>query len=226
MGTGDGVDSAFPALVAGGHRFHVWVAGAAPTCCLAAVGQAWCWGDNRVGQLGSEGGSAPAPVAVSGELEFVDLAAGDAHTCGILLDGRAYCWGEGRHGERGDGTMGSGTPVPVMVSGAWRYRDIEAGGSHTCAFSSGKGVFCWGANGRGQLGDGTFADRSSPVQVRDNGTGSTGWREFGLGREHTCADMFAGFYCWGDNLRGQLGVGGGLDLSPRPMEVTFPPWGT
>ena len=42
---------------------------------------------------------------------------------------------------------------------------IAAGGSHSPALTASGGVYTWGDNGDGQLGDGTTADGSSPRRV-------------------------------------------------------------
>ena len=40
---------------------------------------------------------------------------------------------------------------------------VAGGGYHAAALKSDGTVMAWGANGAGQLGDGTTTDRSSPV---------------------------------------------------------------
>ena len=42
---------------------------------------------------------------------------------------------------------------------------VAAGYDHTCAVSSGGGLWCWGWNGYGQLGINSTAEQLSPVAV-------------------------------------------------------------
>ncbi len=90
---------------------------------------------------------------------------------------------------------------------------VAAGYDHTCAVTSGGGVKCWGANGDGQLGDGTLVSRSWPVNVigLTNGVAAVA-----VGRDHTCALTTAGgVKCWGKNNFGQIG-----DRSTAPYRTT------
>ncbi|UOG90774.1 MAG: DUF1566 domain-containing protein [Candidatus Thiothrix sulfatifontis] len=94
---------------------------------------------------------------------------------------------------------------------------LAMGGSHSCALVNG-GVQCWGWNGRGQLGDGTVAERHSPVQAI---APSSDVSAVSAGLNHTCAVVKGGVWCWGSNLEGQLGDGTATDRLV-PVQVIAP----
>jgi len=98
---------------------------------------------------------------------------------------------------RGDPRLSVAPPVAPTVS------RIAAGNSHTCAVTGDGHVKCWGDNHMGQLGDGTFAQRLTPVEV--NGLDHVRAIATGSG-SHTCALTESGAVkCWGSNEYGQLG---------------------
>ena len=83
-------------------------------------------------------------------------------------------------------------------------------------FRSDVSVACWGDNGFGQLGDGTFTDSNIPVTV----SGLTNATRVSTGFTHTCATRSDyTVACWGENGSGQRGDGTNTD-STTPVTVT------
>jgi alpha-tubulin suppressor-like RCC1 family protein len=91
---------------------------------------------------------------------------------------------------------------PAAASGASEVTLLSAGGRHSCAATAAGTLHCWGANDRGQLGDGTQAPRSGPGAV----AGALSFTSVSAGLAHSCAVTRLGdVYCWGSDRRGQLG---------------------
>jgi hypothetical protein len=90
------------------------------------------------------------------------------------------------------------------VAGGLSFRQVLAGGYHSCGVTSDSRVYCWGHNGYGQLGDGTTTGRLKPVAV----AGGLSFTAVGPGSYHTCGVTTNDrAYCWGWNGSGQLGDG-------------------
>ena len=77
-------------------------------------------------------------------------------------------------------------------------------------------ISCWGYNGYGQLGDGTYDYSSMPVVV----TGISDAVAIAAGNKHSCALRQGGtISCWGHNGNGELGDGEEDGNSSVPVEV-------
>ena len=119
LGDGTTVGRLTPTLVSGSLSF----ASVSPnlgfplhTCGVTTTGDAYCWGDNSLGQLG-DGTTVDrlTPALVSGGLRFVAVSPGaGGHTCGVTTSREVYCWGSNGNGQLGDGTT-NGSPTPVRV---------------------------------------------------------------------------------------------------------------
>jgi alpha-tubulin suppressor-like RCC1 family protein/uncharacterized protein YjdB len=154
-----------PFIVAGGHSFATVSAGDQATCGVTTSHQAYCWGDNGAGQLGTNTeGSARAPAPVVGNLAFSSISAASGYTCGLTTAGVAYCWGANEVGGLGTGSNAS-TFTPSLVAGGHTFTSITAKFGHTCGIEADQKLYCWGWNGSYQVGDGTNENRNAPVNV-------------------------------------------------------------
>ncbi|HJU74247.1 MAG TPA: hypothetical protein VJ717_10915, partial [Gemmatimonadaceae bacterium] len=159
LGIGQRIELAKSATkVATNHAFVSLVAGGLHTCGLTAAGEAYCWGANYSGQLGSLGETS-VPVRVGVVPPLVELVAGSYHTCGLTRDGVVYCWGDNTLGQIGDGidrswamSPGSTVTPPIAVGGALRFVSIGAAWATTCAIATTGETYCWGSNQDRELG--------------------------------------------------------------------------
>ena len=111
-------------------RFRSISAGAEHTCAVATDGTAWCWGDNKNGQLGDRTrNTRTRPSAVASRLRFRSMSASYESTCALAESGAAYCWG------------GLGT-APVAVAQGHRFGSLEVG-DRICGLTADSTAMCW-----------------------------------------------------------------------------------
>jgi alpha-tubulin suppressor-like RCC1 family protein len=139
------------------------------------------------------------------------LAAGTGHTCARLNTGKVLCWGENAFGALGNG-MTANSLVPVAVTGLDAGVTMAAAGRQfSCARMDSGSVKCWGANDKGQIGDGTTTARTEPVDVVNL---TSGISQVSVGGQHACAVTEKGTVkCWGNGSFGQLGAANSLSSS-------------
>lgn len=197
-------------------------AGGYHTCALTSAGAVKCWGANGHGELGTSWASAHEVVpidAVGLTPRSLALSAGGYHACALAAAGSVKCWGWNQDGQLGNGSYSeSPTLVPVDVVGlSSGIVAISAGWQHTCAITTAGSVKYWGANGYGELGNGSTAFSNVPVDVVGL---SSGIIAVSAGTNHSCAVTAAGSVkCWGWNQNGQLGIGSVGGLSPVAVDV-------
>ena len=116
--------------------------------------------------------------------------------------------------------LGVVTPAALAESvPAFRTEPMVAVGSfYTVALRNDGTVWAWGANGAGQLGDGTTTNRRTPVQVQ----GLANVTAVSVSLSNIVALRSDGtVWAWGDNFHGQLGDGASGDgnYSAIPIQV-------
>jgi Regulator of chromosome condensation (RCC1) repeat len=221
LGDGTTTDHLTPVPVSGTLRFRHVSAGLSETCGVTTDYRAYCWGSNLFGELGDGSTTnrlVPTPVAGGRQFRRVDVGGG--HTCGVSYsDNRAFCWGGNMEGQLGVGTN-TGPEIclvredgvsltcstrPVAVRGGLLFRQVAAGGYHTCGTTTDDRAYCWGANFDGQIGDSTeVARRLRPSLV----AGGRRFLQVDAGFLHSCGVTTTDrAFCWGNGRGGQLGNG-------------------
>ena len=200
-----------------------WVsAGPGHTCAIATDSKAYCWGANANGQLG-DGTTTDrwSPTLVGGGLSWKQIEVGGyawdvGFTCGLTTGNSIYCWGNNDYGQLGHGSGGypNVTVIPTQTTNIGvTYRQLTAGGDHSCAVSTASVAYCWGDAYYGQTGNGgTFYQ---PTAV----SGGLAFRQVTAGSFHTCGTSTSNkAYCWGYGGGGALGNGTTTDrFAPRAV---------
>jgi len=144
--------------------------GAGHSVALTADGSVWTWGINSDGQLGdgtTNSRSAPTAVTMPPGRTFTAISAGGGSTIALASDGSAWAWGENRNGNLGDGTRTQRpTPVQAQAPSGVIFTAIDNERTHSVAIASDGSGWAWGANGRGELGNGEKGGGFRLVPVR------------------------------------------------------------
>ena len=136
---------------------------------LAVVsGNVWTWGYDFYGQLGNNTNgivTQVTPVEASNLSGVASVSAGDNHSLALTSGGSVYAWGANYSGQLGIGSTAQENDVPALVGGLPAVAAVAGHGDQAVVATSGGAVDDWGANGFGQLGNGTTAGANTPVLV-------------------------------------------------------------
>ncbi len=203
------------------YKPSVSASGTSKTCAIVS-NELYCWGknsnggENFAGQLG-DGTTTDSvvPVKVRQDAGVLagkivdDVFSAQYHSC-ALATGKVYCWGQNSNGQLGNGTT-TASSVPVEVGGLLSGKtvtNIGGSGNTSCAIAGGK-IYCWGRNDRGQVGDATTTNRTSPALVSTTNLGgsytATALSSSGSRSYNMCAIADGKAWCWGGNEAGQIG---------------------
>jgi hypothetical protein len=146
-----------PVAASGGITFKpIIFHGGNEVCAIATNDKTYCWG------LWDQ-----VPTELFGAPVFTSLATGDMDNCGVAQSGTAYCWGTNRNGRFGSPPdINQIHRVPEPVPGGQRFTQLSMGQNHMCGVATDGNAWCWGSNGKGELGDGTTTASAVPVRVK------------------------------------------------------------
>jgi len=179
-----------------------------------------CWGTGYCGDGAPSTVARLSPTPVTLPATLGGPVGGSQGVCVELDEDQSiWCWGSNEYGQVGDGTTterliptstGFKTQLPYRV-----YANADGSSFYTLAQYG--WVYAWGRNDKGQLGDGTTTDRSTPTRV----PGLSDVTQLVTGTAHVCVTTYAGaVLCWGANQNGQVGDGTFVNRT-SPVTVTF-----
>ncbi len=203
------------------------------SCFVLVDGSVRCVGDNSAGQLG-DGTTVGRSVAVAVRAlsEAKHIAVGAGHACAIRgMRNEVVCWGRNSRGQLGRGnadppmmTLPHPDPLGVDVAGGGLLEgatQVCAGLDFACALAGTGSVLCWGANARGQIGNGTTADQPRAVPVVNAPRGMVA--RLTCGAAHACVLLADGTVrCWGDNSSDRLGAALAGDVTSASVMLSGP----
>ena len=200
LGDGTQINRSAPVRALGNRTFRTINTGESHSCGITTGNLGYCWGA-PLGPAPDGTGSLPNAL-VPEPLNLgvlASLSAGFEIACAATANGALFCWGLKPPGIE----PSEDTAFPVQVPGAPSLVAVSAGHKHACGTTADDRVYCWGRNTSGQLGDGTLADRHTPMPV----SGGMAFRYVSAESPgHTCALTEDGAaYCWGQSRFGELG---------------------
>ena len=159
LGTNDTNSYCSPVNICGKHTFcHISAGQYGYSLAIDNLGQAWAWGYNGDGQLGTNNTTSySSPVSVVGGKTFCYISAGGVHSLAIDNLGQAWAWGSNINGELGvNNTTNYSSPVAVCGNHIFCYitAGMGGGGITYAIDTDGKG-WAWGRGDLGILGNNT-----------------------------------------------------------------------
>ena len=211
LGDGTREDQPFPVRITGDYDWVKISASSNGTLALKDDGSLWGWGSSFL--FGYPFENRIVPTRIDGDYDWMDISLGNGFAVALKTDGTLWSWGANSFGQLGDGTFEDSEDKykPRQVGEYNDWVNISAGAYHTLALRSDGGLWTWGNNKLGQLGDGTLVNRNVPTKINIDHelkhikTGHT----FSMARKEDGSLWF-----WGEN---RFNIGDSLEDN-----ITFP----
>ena len=148
----------------GEEGYRAVAAGGAHSLALKDDGSLWAWGYNLNGQVGNGSQQDVLRPTRIGE-GFVAIAAGQQHSLALKSDGSLWGWGGNFTQQLGNGSSEPRFLIPVRLGENFIAIASGPAQNHSVAVKRDGTLLTWGSNDNGQLGDGTLASATRPINV-------------------------------------------------------------
>jgi len=218
LGNGGNAESEVPIVVPGLSSGVTAVAGGAFDGFAVKNGALYSWGYNITGQLGDgDEVQTSAPGLVTGLGTGVTAVAAGLLDSAAIQNGALYAWGSNNTGQVGIGTVSTTVLTPAAVTGMSSGVTAVAIGNRDIMAIQNGGLYAWGYNSFGELGDGTYYLEESPEAI----SLSTGVTSIAAGSFFNLAVQNGHVFSWGHNPEGELGNGTYNDvITPTEVDPT------
>lgn len=175
LGDGTKISRNIPTQIGITNNWKTLISGGYHTIGIKNDGSLWAWGNNEWGQLGIGVFEyfKLVPTQIGTDTNWQTLAAGGNHTIAIKNNGSLWAWGYNADGEYGNGVYGFNNFAPTQIGTATNWQDVVTGFAHTVFLKTDGSLWTTGENWLGQLGDGTFNRRNTPIQIDCSGLSIT-----------------------------------------------------
>lgn len=167
------------------------------TCVVENTGTVLCWGSNSRGQLGRgslepQQDHNPAPVLDLSEVLIVEGSS--TRFCALTARDQVFCWGHATRYASGVTSEEGVLTKPTQLVDLPAISEVRVGQVHSCALEKDGGVWCWGGNYAGQVGNGGTSVEEPPARVK----GLEKIKGIAVGSAVTCSLSNDGTVrCWG-----------------------------
>jgi alpha-tubulin suppressor-like RCC1 family protein len=184
LGTGDTVSrSSFVTTAGGGTTWKQVSKSGLNGAAIKTDGTLWTWGANSDGRLGTNNTTSRSSpgTTVGGGTNWKQVSCGSSYMTAVKTDGTLWTWGSNSSGELGTGNTTDRSSPGTTVGGGTNWNRVNTKTFSVGAIKSDGTLWTWGANFKGQLGDGTTTGRSSPGTTAGN---VTTWKDISMGTDH------------------------------------------
>ena len=175
------------------------------TVAIGADGSLWAWGWDLFWQP-NEGGIWPFSFGEEYNFRAFPTRIGARYDWAALCDA-------GNYAINADGSLWAlrrdGLEAPIRLGSSYDWARVSSGWGHTAAIKTDGSLWTWGANTRGQLGDGTGGGGYGPMPMRrdepERIAGDNTWICVSTGNATTLAIRADGsLWGWGNNWDGMI----------------------